>query len=327
MASMALTLTLLTSFATAQTWTTTGNLNVARGGPGTAILGDGRVLVQGGGDSSGAINSAEVYDPSTATWTLTSPILEGHAGPETTVRLADGRVLVCGGVIQPNPTFTNLCEIYDPVTGIWSRTGSMNQARAHHQMVLLPNSKVLAMGGDPGSYSFFNSAELYDPSIGTWQFAASMAVARNSFSATLLPNGKVLVAAGELPGGSSATTAAELYDPSSGTWSPTGSLNMARSGHIAVLLGNGGVLVVGGSTGNGCATLTDTAELYDPSTGTWSATGSLSAPLIGHGASLLSNGQVLVAGGLTGSCATTRRLLIRHRLTILSAASGMLDPQ
>lgn len=302
---LGLTLFLTVRPASAQgTWTPTGSMNVARNSPGTAVLPDGRVLVQGGGNASGAINSAEIYDPSTGTWTPTSNILEGHAGDGGTIRLADGRVLVCGDAIQPNPTFTNLCEIYDPVAGTWSRTGGMNFVRAHHRMVLLPSGLILALGGDitTGCYCPQTSAERYNPLTGTWTVTGSMAVARSFPSATLLGNGKVLVAGGSLPGASE-TASAELYDPVSGVWAPTGSMSQARFGQTALLLGNGEVLVAYGIT-NGHGQVTS-AELYDPNIGTWSLTGSPSTPLQAQMGVLLNNGQALVTGGLANGGATT----------------------
>ncbi|MGI9168209.1 MAG: kelch repeat-containing protein [Pyrinomonadaceae bacterium] len=80
-------------------------------------------------------------------------------------------------------------------------------------------------------------------------------------------------------------------------WSYTGDLNIARSDFTATLLPNGKVLVVGGYS-PAPQTILNSAELYDPSTGTWSFTGSLNAPRLAHSATLLQNGKVLVAGGV-----------------------------
>ena len=119
-------------------------------------------------------------------------------------------------------------------------------------------------------------------------------------TATRLSDGRVLVTAG-------CSTAASLYDPSNGTFTPTGSMSVVRASTSATLLHDGRVLFAGGYTcGN-----TDqdgmwaTAELYDPSMGTFSPTGSLTAPRSQHTATLLADGRVLIAGGMTGNRATT----------------------
>jgi hypothetical protein len=124
----------------------------------------------------------------------------------------------------------------------------------------------------------------------------SMTIARSGHTATLLPDGKVLVAGGP-------NESAELYDPESGTFSATGSMIVARSGHTATLLTNaalpnrGKVLIVGGNS-----TVT-TAELYDPTNGTFTATGSAIGVLSGHTATLLGNGKVLIVAGRSTTAA------------------------
>lgn len=137
-------------------------------------------------------------------------------------------------------------------------------------------------------------------SSGAWSFTGSMSIDRYYHTATLLINGKVLVAGGIDDG--RITNTAELYDQSSGTWSLTASMNVARYGDTAILLSNGKVLVAGGIDGISSSNqITNTAELYDPSSGAWSITGSMSVARVYHTATLLSNGKVLVAGGIDGS--------------------------
>jgi hypothetical protein len=127
-----------------------------------------------------------------------------------------------------------------------------------------------------------------------WTVIASMSEAREGHSATLLADGKVLVAGG-------GTASAELYDPSTGTWTATGSMNQARADHTATLLLDGRVLVTGGhSDYRGVPDRDRSAELYDPATGTWTATGAMSLPHYGGTATLLLDGTVLLAGGLSG---------------------------
>jgi hypothetical protein len=81
------------------------------------------------------------------------------------------------------------------------------------------------------------------------------------------------------------------------TWIATGNLNVPRGGHTATLLPDGRVLVAGGGSQGPTWVVLDSAELYDPATGIWSPTGSLTQPRVGHTATLLASGKVLVVGG------------------------------
>ena len=130
-----------------------------------------------------------------------------------------------------------------------------------------------------------------------WVPTGNLSAARSDHTATLLQNGKVLVVGGRVNGNS--LDGAELYDPGTGTWSVTGHLDKARAFHTATLLRDGRVLVAGGDTNAAPPEFgrTGTAELYDPSTGSWSPTGSGNTIRTGHTATLLQNGKVLVAGG------------------------------
>jgi N-acetylneuraminic acid mutarotase len=178
------------------------------------------------------------------------------------------------------------------VAGSSGAVSTMGTARYSHTATLLPNGKVLIVGGRTGVDNSMlaqalpsASAELYDPSSNTWSPTASLAAARDQHTATLLSNGKVLVAGGDDHG------TAELYDPSSGTWSPAGTMAEPRSQHTATLLLTGNVLVAGGSHG------TTSAELYDPSTNSWSAARDLNSARRDHTATLLPGGNVFVDGG------------------------------
>jgi N-acetylneuraminic acid mutarotase len=145
------------------------------------------------------------------------------------------------------------------------------------------------------------------PASGTWTVTGNMITARAEHTATLLPNGKVLVAGG-IPDNTEQVqlASAELYDPGTGKWTATGAMLTPRSKHTATLLANGKVLVAGGfcdsRTTKGCPADEDlnggvaNAEVYDPATGRWSATGEMSTERYGHTATLLANGNVLVAG-------------------------------
>ena len=163
--------------------------------------------------------------------------------------------------------------------------------RDNHTATLLPDGKVLVAGAKAvGGISA--SAELYDPASGTWTATGSLATAREVHTATLLPNGKVLVAGGL----TAPTRSRERGTLRSGERHMDGDRQPRHRTrlHTATLLPNGKVLVAGGSSSFGDLA---SAELYDPASGTWTATGSLTPHATSHTATLLPNGKVLVAGG------------------------------
>src|SRR5580704_10085281 len=218
----------------------------------------------------------------------------------TATLLANGEVLVTGG-LDVNRTYLASAELYDPTKGKWTVTGSMSVGRLAFTATLLPNGEVLVAGGSDSNLSCFASAELYNPSTGQWTPTGSMTQPRCHHSATLLPTGEVLVAGGvdSIYNANAYTTdtsaTAELYNPSTGTWQTTGSLNTSRASQVA-LLENGQVLVAGGyNTSNGTATGLASAELYDPSKGSWSLTASMRLALFAPTTPvLLPNSDVLI---------------------------------
>ena len=130
---------------------------------------------------------------------------------------------------------------------------------------------------------------------------AIMHSSRRHHTATLLADGKLLVAGGG-DHHDSLLAQAELYDPATGTWSLTGSLVTPRRLHQAVLMADGRVLIAGGLNGTipvGWDELPlSSAEVFDPATGMWSATASMSSVRYHFAMALLPDGRVLVAGGM-----------------------------
>jgi galactose oxidase-like protein len=136
-------------------------------------------------------------------------------------------------------------------------------------------------------------------SPGMFTATGNMTTSRALHTATLLTNGKVLIAGG-VESSNGLTSSAELYDPANGSFAATGNMTTPRSLHTATLLPDGRVLIAGGSTGkveNGVGQLHASAELYDPDTGTFAATGDMSVARYSHTATLLNDGKVLIAGG------------------------------
>ena len=323
------------------TWTGTGSTTSYRVGHTATLLPNGKVLVAGSGDGVHSDRSAELYDPASETWTATGNLTSMRGrGDHTATLLPNGKVLVAGGfyiVITINGESFSLdtAELYDPVSGTWTATGSLATARQEHTATLLPDGRVLVVGGrdyDSTSYDeYLASAELYDPGTGTWATTGSLGTARAGHTATLLPNGKVLVAGGVSNYQIGITSSAELYDPATETWTSTGSLATERTGHTATWLASNKVLVVGGLHRGGYLS---SAELYDVATGSWTLTGSLATERAVHTATWLPNNKVLVAGGYNlgpGALASAELysgppllLNISTRLRVLTGDNAMI---
>jgi Galactose oxidase, central domain/Kelch motif len=209
------------------------------------------------------------------------------------------RSFVLAGLLTFGLIVNSVAPALAQASGTWTTTGSVNVARAAHTATLLPNGQVLVAGGEDTAGNVLNSAELYNPTTGKWTVTGDMANARRNHTAALLPNGEVLVAGGigvvnpQAP----CTATAELYNPSTGQWLTTSSMTTARFSQGMTLLQNGQVLVAGGDICwgfSGGSSPGASAELYDPSAGTWKATASMN---LNHAAqlTLLQSGQALVA--------------------------------
>jgi Kelch motif len=281
-------------------------LNTGRANFRATLLNNGNVLVAGGdayifmpsGTVHVCFSSAELYDPSTGKFTLTGSMHSercSYLTPGfTATLLPNGEVLIAGGADTNG--LIPAAELYDPSSGNFSLTGSLNTPRLGQTATLLPNGEVLIAGGVDSAGNYLSSAELYNPATGTFTLTGSMKTARELFTATLLNNGEVLAAGGQNSNlVAPFLSSAELYNPSTGKWTSTGSLNAGRYNHTATLLNSGHVLIAGGG-----AHLAST-ELYDPATGKFSLAANLNTGRTDHSAVLLGNGDAMVAGGYDGS--------------------------
>jgi len=149
------------------------------------------------------------------------------------------------------------------------------------RFVLVLGCGVLAFGQNPGTFS----------AAGKMTVARDEAGGGGAYTATLLANGKVLIAGG---GNLSDRSTAELFDPRTGAFTRTGDMIFPHSYHSATLLPDGRVLIAGGPCRCVGLPLVATAELYDPDTETFSATGDMMNP-VSNTAVLLGNGRVLIA--------------------------------
>jgi Kelch motif/Galactose oxidase, central domain len=292
--------------ARAPGWSATGGMIEARTAFTATLLLDGKVLVAGGrpgplGDGA-ATSSAELYDPGSGTWSATGSMRGAREGQIAT-RLQNGTVLVAAGYgPRPGSRFTELAtaELYDPISGIWTPTGDMVSADRRTATLLL-NGQALAVGGNLNP----NEPELFDPDSGTWTATGSLTrLRREGSTATLMRDGKVLVTGGL--GRVNDPASAELYDPSSGSWTATRNMKVRRTSATATVLADGRVLVVGGASYDRDPTPLATAELYDPISGSWTATGNMVTTRGGgYSVTVLPDGKVLLAGGFRSNGSRT----------------------
>jgi hypothetical protein len=265
-----------------------------------------------------------------ASFTSTGGMLTTREGHTATL-LKNGKVVVIGGMHWARPCIRcglqlsalASAELYDPATGKFIPTGKMSVPRVFHTATLLGNGMVLVAGGDNRKGTTYATAELYDPATGIFNLIGNhMTTKRSAHTATRLANGKVLIAGG---GNGSAFSTAEIFDPAAGTFTPTGNMHVGRFFFTATRLSNGRVLVAGGVCDNhGCnGTLTSSAELFNPATGTFALTGLMSVERSSHTATLLTTGAVLVTGGATSTGVTATAELFDPSTRVFTPTASM----
>ena len=236
----------------ANTWSNTSSMSIARQSHTATVLPNGKVLVAGGakqangsaGATVAAINSSEIFDPSSNGWTPAPNMAKAHFF-HTAILLPNNKVLIASGALTQSPNFTTnpFAELYDYTTNAWTPGGMLATGRSQAVLAQITFGRILVAGGVNGT-NRLASAELYDSQANSWSGTGALIVGRSLHTATVLSSGQVLVIAGF--NGTDALNSAELFDPSPATWSSAGTLNSARQFHAATLLQNGSVLVTGG---------------------------------------------------------------------------------
>ena len=268
------------------TWSAAGEFE----GTGTAtLLPDGRVLVTGiFGEFGSSTASALLFDPATIAWARIPDMREARQGNTATLSADGTMVLVTGGSYADTDDsyLLNTTEVLNLDTLEWRSFPSMLAARYGHTATLLPDGRLLVRGGIPPGLTPF--AEVFDPASLSWTEVRELRTDSGG-DTTLLADGRLLL-----------LDRAQIYDPADGSLSQTGEMVELRRGcSTATRLLDGRVLVAGGGGLPGICFTGDlaSAELFDPATGTWSATGAMTGGRSYHTASLLPDGRVLVAGG------------------------------
>jgi len=220
-------------------WTSVGDMNDARESLMAVPLPGGRVLVTGGSGGQDDPASAEIFDPATSTFSAVGPMSTNHY---LATALADGRVLLTGGESEAGAILRS-AEIFDPVTNEFQPTGEMTSPRVKHAGVLLPDGKVLIIGGsDTGGYSSrFSSTEIFDPKTGTFTPGPDLNFGRHKLrdAVLVLPSGAILIAGGAIK--------LELFDPEDQVFNIVeGELSGPQMFATTTVLSDENVLLLGG---------------------------------------------------------------------------------
>lgn len=272
-----------------------------------ALLRDGRVVMTTVA-SGPSLEELEVttdvwiYDPHDETFTESAePAAALHSGGEA-VRLLDGTVAFVGGG-DLSGQVTSVVERYDPVDGSMQGFANLLTARMGHRALLLPDGRVLVVGGIAGREGpIVSTIEVIDQDgsvTAPWTLPGGEG---GEVAASLLDDGTVLITGGGCDGpedGRSPSHLSMVLDPDDRLSGTNGELVTARVGHQTVLLGDGRVLVVGGDEecfGGGARGIRD-LEVFDPSDGSYTALVRLQA--FHHRGALLAlaDGTALAIGG------------------------------
>ena len=200
--------------------------------------------------------TAQIWDAATNAWHETEPLPKSRQ-LSVAVPLADGRALVTGGVNDQEQSYSST-YIFDPATETWSKSGLLGTARTNATAAVLKDGRVLVAGGH-----FRNGP------TGATEAPTVILAAFNPGLADI-----------DMPVFTAALATAEIFDPATGTWSSTGPMIYARNGAQAVTLNDGKVLIFGSEASWNSGVAVDertfeSAEIYDPATGTFTLAGSL----------------------------------------------------
>ncbi len=237
-------------------------------------------------------------------------------------------VMLTGGTgSQRNPQA--LAQLYSPQLGQFDFGAAMQSPRSNHTATLLLSGELLLAGGAVSTDVGTATAETFDPN--TTQFSSTagmMADSRQFHTATLLQNGTVLLAGGidnaGISGSGDALATAEIYDPVTRTFRATGSMAMQRLYHTSTGLLDGEVLIAGGVSNLLFPVARNTGEIYDPNTGRFTpADGNMISGVFYHTATLLKDGHVLIAGGLTATGASASAELYNPGTRTFSAVGNL----
>jgi hypothetical protein len=268
---------------------------------GHTFLADGRLLTLGGWDRSGnglGLNENDIFDTSVQGWNRARPMTNKRWYP-TGTRLPDGRVLALSGARNSLTDLVTIPEIYDPATDLWtSLTAATKSIPLYPFMFVLPDGRVIQVGNSVASRT-----QTLSIATSVWTIIDNRLI--DGGSAVTFGPGKFMKSGSAADSGNTGLAASTAFvldmTQASPTWQPTGSMAFPRSFHNLTMLPDGTALVTGGGTDRSAFNTANgvrPAEVWSPTTGTWTTLASMVTPRLYHStALLLPDARVLVAGG------------------------------
>lgn len=304
------------------------------------LLNAGRLFLPG----SGTIETS-LWDPQARAWRTVGRAPYCHSGSFTGTLLADGKVLIAGGMEEGNICEKLKTSIWDLAEEKHAIGPALLEGRASHTATLQDNGTVLFVGGrsnDFGKMRILNSVELFEGAA--FKALPPLKVARMQHTATRLKDGRILVAGGAGRDGRS-VAAVEIWDPVRFAWESARPMRNARRTHTAHLLLDGRVMVTGGLNNASLQpTVPDalgrtmnvkdrgdqaiaSTEIWDPSSDQWQPGPPLLMPSAWHSAATLHNGNILlIAPPLLGDKGNDRSDLPSPPVMLWDRKTGVWQP-
>lgn len=305
------------------TWRPLGaQMLVGRESPTMTLLADGRVLIVGGRVGNNPTDAAELFDPTTETFSLTGSLNEAREFHTATL-LLDGRVLVTGG-LPAQGTALATAELWDPQSGIWETLESpMPFPRDHHEAIMLPDGVVLLNGPDT------EATDVYEPISQNFYVAADLPDDRSDFAVALLPDGRPCYAGGNLGSLNNALDNVVTY--ASGAFSVQGNaaVGIGYTGATMTVMQDGLALIAGGAReANGV--FSSRAEIFNPNTNSFSGSmwlyrqdaSDAQAVLLGDGRVLRIRGRIQYGAQTAGGNRGTETCEIYDPVSGLVSSAG-----
>ena len=284
---------------TDDTWTATTTVNAPEARTTrTAVWTGSEMIIWGGGNLSGGLNTGGRYNPALDTWTATSTTDAPEARGSQRSVWTGGELIIWGGITSAGQ-FLNTGGRYNPITDSWIPTSTTNApaARVDPSAVWTGSEMIIWGGIGCGGNCNLNSGGRYNPSTESWTTTSTLNAPAARWDHRAVWTGSEMIVWGGSDSMNYLHTGGR-YDPSEDNWTATGIPNdvLGRTVHTAVWSGNE-MIVWGGvdETFND----TNTGGRYDPSTDSWVATNLNNAPSPRDSQTAVwTDGEMIVWGGV-----------------------------